>query len=198
LAGERGVRFREAQENAPVSQDNRGSKVLTGQKIKQCFEIASTTSRLRKSRYGIPCDETCEFIAEIVGRKFSELGTPAIENPHLDGITKIQVAEDAIKALLDKYEREKQRPYNWRDLAGWISVWGIHGWREEGKFPRSAEPEGPMCLFVKEVLATLGIHKEPNSISDVLKGRRGRRELKTKKAGQFFQGKLTREIPGHT
>jgi hypothetical protein len=218
------MRFREAQENALVSQDNCGSNVLTGQKIKKCFEIASTTSRLKKSRYGIPSDETCDFIAESVERNFSELGrpfsdpilgkaqdhardflkylpaaketiarwyldhqeggTPARENPHLDGIVKIQAAEDAVKALLDKYERKKQRPYDWRDLAGWISAWGVHGWRECGNFPKGADPDGPMCLFVCEVLRGLGISKELSNISDVLKGKRAQRETKPQRRGK--------------
>ncbi len=199
---------------------NKRLENFNGAKVRQCFEQAVATSRLQKSRYGVPCEEMCDFIADSIAKQFLEIDVPFPDiilgkaqgyaksflkhlpaakanieewylsqhkggvhdrdSPHLEGIAEIQAAEDAVKALLTRYERKQERPYTGLDLAGWISAYGIKGWRETGRFPKGVEPGGPMNTFVRLVLEALGISVTEDSISNHLRGHRGKGTNKPK------------------
>jgi len=59
-----------------------------------------------------------------------------------------------------------------------IARWAQDAWAEanNGKYPRSSEPDAPLCKFVAAVLAEAGIDLSSSAVSAVLQGKRRQHE----------------------
>jgi hypothetical protein len=93
--------------------------------------------------------------------------------PAMDVIDKIVEAEDALNKLLsaiqpypDRANDARLRPNHARFIADGLKL----AWP---KAPRSPKPE--LCAFLKDALAAIDVNYEEATISDMLRGRQGRR-----------------------
>ena len=67
--------------------------------------------------------------------------------------------------------------YDERDPIRQIEAVATQAWQEtnDGRAPRSANPDDPLCKFIVETLAEIGQRTSANEVSDVLRGRRRKR-----------------------
>jgi hypothetical protein len=102
------------------------------------------------------------------------------ENPYFQGIVELEIAQQAVAAILDRYGSEKSRFIGWHDLANWIAVYAMEAWRETGQEPKAVGSDQPLCLFVHNVLKAVGINQAEDSVQEALRFRRGRPGHKSK------------------
>jgi hypothetical protein len=105
---------------------------------------------------------------------FRELNADASDeqNPHFAALVDFELAERAVSALMKRYGAEKMRIITWHDWACWIAVYGNSLLSKPGKW-LDVKSAAPLCQFVCKVLGEMGINKDADTVSDVLRLRSG-------------------------
>ena len=157
-----------------VNQDTkrRGSLLgATGEKYARLFVRHSEIAQRKfeedlKERMRVVEVATCPQLQDWVRRTFAFDRDKSL----LDEMSKVQ---GQVAALLGDCETKAVRPNPARFLADTLQA----TWRDcrDDKPPRSVNPDDPLCRFVHAALAEAGVKYGQPTVSDMLRGRAGRR-----------------------